>query len=147
MPASMTVAINASIPYSRATGAMTSATAPVAAVIIAGLPPRMAIETAMMNEAKSPIFGSTPAMIENEIASGMRASATTSPASTSRVKIRGERSASATEGRGRYRLRSSVRCSAIGAVMASCESGAVGNLTNLSECAMVSAAPEATLSA
>lgn len=31
------------------------------------------------NEAESPTLGSTPAMIENEIASGIRASATTRP--------------------------------------------------------------------
>ncbi len=35
------------------------------------------IVTAMVNEAYRPTFGSTPAMIENEIASGIRARATT----------------------------------------------------------------------
>ena len=39
--------------------------------------------TAMVNEANSPTRGSTPAMIEKEIASGISASATTRPASTS----------------------------------------------------------------
>ena len=39
--------------------------------------------TAIVNEANSPIRGSTPAMIENEIASGIRASATTRPERTS----------------------------------------------------------------
>ncbi|GGT38561.1 hypothetical protein GCM10014713_35390 [Streptomyces purpureus] len=39
--------------------------------------------TAIVNDANSPIAGSTPAMIENEMASGIRASATTSPPSTS----------------------------------------------------------------
>ena len=62
---------------------MTSATAPVAAEIIAGRPPRKAMETAMVNDANRPTRGSTPAMMENEIASGMSASATTSPARTS----------------------------------------------------------------
>merc|ERR1711969_191420 len=42
-------------------------------------------------------------MIENEIASGIRARATTRPASTSLVRMRGLRSASRTDGRGRYR--------------------------------------------
>ncbi|GGZ04489.1 hypothetical protein GCM10010343_33100 [Streptomyces avidinii] len=39
--------------------------------------------TAMVKEANRPIAGSTPAMIEKEIASGISASETTSPASTS----------------------------------------------------------------
>ncbi|GAA4729851.1 hypothetical protein GCM10023328_05760 [Modestobacter marinus] len=39
--------------------------------------------TAIVNEAKSPTRGSTPAMIEKLIASGISASATTRPASTS----------------------------------------------------------------
>jgi hypothetical protein len=56
------------MPYSRATGAITSAIAPVAAEIIAGRPPRKAIETAIVNDANSPTRGSTPAMIEKEIA-------------------------------------------------------------------------------
>ncbi len=69
----------------------------MAAEIIAGRPPRKAIETAIVNDANSPTRGSTPAMIENEIASGISASATTRPASTSVRSSRGERSA----GRGR----------------------------------------------
>ena len=79
---------------------MTSATAPVAAEIIAGRPPRNAIDTAIVNDANSPTRGSTPAMIENEIASGISASATTRPASTSVRSIRGERSAARTVGVG-----------------------------------------------
>ena len=71
---------------------MTSAIAPVAAEIIAGRPPANAIVTAIVNDAYSPTRGSTPAMIENEIASGIRASATTSPA---RISVRGQREASA----------------------------------------------------
>ncbi len=95
------------MPYSRATGAITSAIAPVAAVIMAGRPPTNAIVTAMTNDENSPTLGSTPAMIEKEIASGISASATTRPARTSRVKIRGLFSAVSTEGSGRYRPRPS----------------------------------------
>ncbi|GAA2550110.1 hypothetical protein GCM10009861_07360 [Neomicrococcus aestuarii] len=53
--------------------------------------------TAMMKAENNPTLGSTPAMTENAIASGIKASATTSPASTSRVNSRGERSALITE--------------------------------------------------
>ncbi len=77
---------------------MTSAIAPVAAEIIAGRPPRKAMETAIVKEANRPMRGSTPAMIENEIASGISASATTRPASTSVRSIFGERSAARTLG-------------------------------------------------
>jgi hypothetical protein len=80
------------------TGAMTSATAPVAAVIIAGRPPRKAIDTAITKDENKPTRGSTPAMIENEIASGIKAIATTRPARTSRVRMRGDRNAVTTEG-------------------------------------------------
>ncbi len=62
---------------------MTRAMAPVAAEIIARRPPTIAMVTAMVKEANRPMAGSTPAMIENEIASGIRARATTRPASTS----------------------------------------------------------------
>ena len=77
---------------------MTRATAPVAAEIIAGRPPRKEIATAIVKEANSPTLGSTPAMIEKEIASGIRARATTSPARTSVRSILGERSALRTVG-------------------------------------------------
>ncbi len=70
-------------PYSSASGATTRAMAPVAALIMAGRPPVKAMVTAMVNEANSPTRGSTPARIENEIASGMSARATTRPARTS----------------------------------------------------------------
>ena len=83
------------------TGAITRATAPVAALIIAGRPPTNAIDTAITNAEKSPTFGSTPAMIENAIASGIRASPTTSPARTSRVNSRGDFRAVRTDGFGR----------------------------------------------
>jgi hypothetical protein len=76
---------------------MTSATDPVAAEIIAGRPPVMAMVTAMVNDANKPTRGSTPAMMENEMASGISASATTRPASTSVRKRLGERSAASTE--------------------------------------------------
>ncbi|GAA1494631.1 hypothetical protein GCM10009627_29770 [Curtobacterium herbarum] len=45
---------------------------------------------------KSPTAGSTPATTENEMASGIRASAVTTPARTSRVSRRGERRADRT---------------------------------------------------
>ena len=85
------------MPCSRASGATTRAIAPVAAEIIAGRPPTNAMVTAIVNEANSPTRGSTPAMIENEIASGMSASATTRPASTSVRSRRGERRAPTTD--------------------------------------------------
>ena len=59
------------------------AIAPVAADIIPGRPPVKAMITAIENEAYKPTLGSTPAMIENAMASGISASATTSPAKTS----------------------------------------------------------------
>ncbi len=52
---------------------------------------------AIVNDANSPMRGSTPAMIENEMASGMSARATTSPASTSVLSRRGSRSAASVE--------------------------------------------------
>ena len=62
---------------------MTSAIAPVAADIIAGRPPANAVTTAMQKDAYRPTFGSTPVIMENAMASGIRASATTVPASNS----------------------------------------------------------------
>ena len=56
------------------------------------------METAIVNEANSPTRGSTPAMIENEIASGISARATTRPARTSVRSILGDRSAFRTVG-------------------------------------------------
>ena len=81
---------------------MTRAMAPVAAEIMAGRPPRNAMETAIVKDAKSPTRGSTPAMMENEMASGIRASATTRPASTSVRSSLGERSAARTVGSGAW---------------------------------------------
>ena len=62
---------------------MSSAIAPVAAEIMPGRPPVKAMITAMEKEAYKPTFGSTPAIIEKAMASGINASATTSPASRS----------------------------------------------------------------
>lgn len=56
------------------------AIAPVAAEIIPRRPPKKAIRAAMENEAYRPTFGSTPAIMEKAIASGISASATTGPA-------------------------------------------------------------------
>ena len=55
----------------------------VAAEIMPGLPPAKAMTTAMQKEAYNPTRGSTPAMMENAMASGMSANATTRPASRS----------------------------------------------------------------
>ena len=57
--------------------------APVAAEIMPGRPPAKAMTTAIQKEAYSPTRGSTPAIIENAMASGMSANATTKPASRS----------------------------------------------------------------
>jgi hypothetical protein len=83
IPARITAATRYGSPWSRTSGATTRATAPVAAEIIAGRPPTTAVVTAMVNVAKRPTRGSTPAMIEKAMASGVRASATTRPESTS----------------------------------------------------------------
>src|SRR6202012_1869765 len=64
-------------------GATTSATAAVAAETIAGRPPVNAMVTAMVTVENRPTRGSTPAMTENAMASGISASATTRPAKTS----------------------------------------------------------------
>ncbi len=55
------------------------------------------MDTAMVKDANRPIRGSTPAMIENAIASGISASATTRPASTSVRRRLPERRALITE--------------------------------------------------
>ena len=96
-PARITAAIRKSTPWSRANGYTTRATAPVAAEIIAGRPPTTAIVTAIVNDAYKPSLGSTPARIENEIASGMSASATARPASNSTRRRRADRNAANTD--------------------------------------------------
>src|SRR3546814_14340970 len=62
---------------------MSRAIAPVAAEIMPGRPPVKAMIAAMLKEAYRPTLGSTPAMIEKAMASGISASATTRPASRS----------------------------------------------------------------
>ncbi|NYJ67199.1 hypothetical protein HNR16_001987 [Pseudoclavibacter chungangensis] len=79
---------------------MTSAIAAVAAVIIAGRPPRNAIEIAITIEENKPTSAGTPAAIANAMASGMSARPTTIPARTSFVNSFGERNTSITVGRG-----------------------------------------------
>src|SRR5699024_7507576 len=70
--------------------------------------PTTAMVIAMMKEENRPTFGSTPAMMEKEIASGIKASATTRPARISRIRIFGVFNAVSTEGSGRYRSLSCV---------------------------------------
>jgi hypothetical protein len=94
-PPRITAATRWPSPCSRASGATTRAIAPVAAEIMAGRPPTIAMVTAMVKDANRPTLGSTPAMIENEIASGISASATTRPASTS---VRSSRAVIGVEG-------------------------------------------------
>ncbi|MNI45218.1 hypothetical protein D3C73_996370 [compost metagenome] len=53
--------------------------APVAADIMAGLPPTKDIITAIQKEAYKPTIGSTPAIMEKAIASGINAKATVTP--------------------------------------------------------------------
>ena len=62
---------------------ISTAVAAVAAEIIPGLPPVIATRTAIEKEAYNPTFGSTPAITENAIASGIKARATTKPESKS----------------------------------------------------------------
>ena len=90
-PPRMIAASRCPTPYAWDSGATTSATAPVAAEIMAGRPPTIAVVTAMVKDANSPTRGSTPAMIENAMASGIRASATTTAANTSVPSSRGLR--------------------------------------------------------
>ena len=82
-PVSSVAASRYCSPWSRTRSIITSAIALVAAEIMPGRPPVNAITTAMQNDAYRPTLGSTPAMMEKAMASGIRASATTVPASTS----------------------------------------------------------------
>ena len=59
---------------------MSKAIAAVAAEIIPVRPPTIAVIKAIQKEAYRPTFGSTPAIIEKAMASGISAKATTSPA-------------------------------------------------------------------
>src|SRR5690606_19011836 len=97
-PARITVGSRYSTPWVCTSGATTSATAPAAAVIIAGRPPRKVIEIASTTEAMRLTFGSTPAITEKEMTSGIRARVVTAPASTSVVRRRGLRRACSTAG-------------------------------------------------
>ncbi|MNN88262.1 hypothetical protein D3C81_2059250 [compost metagenome] len=60
------------------------AIAPVAAEIMPGLPPAIAVTTAIQNEAYKPTIGLTPARMEKAIASGISAMATVIPDKISR---------------------------------------------------------------
>ena len=71
-------------------GPITNATEPAAAVTIAGRPPRNDIDRHNTTEAIRLTLGSTPAITENEITSGINARAVMTPASTSRVKSVGD---------------------------------------------------------
>jgi hypothetical protein len=57
-------------------GTITIAIAPVAPLIIQGLPPNIAVINPIIKAAQSPTIGSTPATNENAIASGINAKAT-----------------------------------------------------------------------
>lgn len=61
---------------------ISQAMAPVAAVIIPGRPPVKAMMSAVQKKAYNLTLGSTPAIMENAIASGMGAKAAAMPAST-----------------------------------------------------------------
>ena len=66
---------------------MSSAVDPVAEVIMAVRPPTKAIVIERQNAPKRPTWGSTPAIPEKAIASGIIAKATTSPERTSRTGL------------------------------------------------------------
>ena len=70
-------------PWSFTRSTISSAIAPVAAEIMPGRPPAIAVITAMQNDAYRPTFGSTPAISEKAMASGISASATSTPDSRS----------------------------------------------------------------
>ena len=97
-PARRIVATRYPTPNSRDTGATTSATAAVAAVIIAGRPPVKAMVIAIVTVENRPTRGSTPAITENAMASGISANATTNPASTSVRSTAGDRNDGPVEG-------------------------------------------------
>src|SRR3546814_14483080 len=86
MPISMVEAKRESIPWSLTNGTTSTATAAVAADIMPGLPPTKEMITAMENDEYSPTLGSTPAMMEKPMASGIRARETRMPA---RISERG----------------------------------------------------------
>src|SRR5699024_10696598 len=71
-------------PWSLTKDTTTKGMAPVAAEIMPGRPPANAIMVAILKEAYKPTLGSTPAIIEKAIATGITAKATKSPEITSR---------------------------------------------------------------
>ena len=85
---------------------------------MAGRPPVNAIVTAIVNDAKSPTRGSTPARIENEIASGISASATTRPPKTSVRRRAGEEKAKRNDGMTPVGAIGSARRAGFGSVLA-----------------------------
>src|SRR5215218_9410784 len=79
-------------------GPITSAIDPAAAVTIAGRPPSADITRHNTIEETSATLGSTPETKENEITSGISASAVTIPASDSRTSKFGARSTAPIDG-------------------------------------------------
>jgi len=84
-------------PCSLTIGPITSAMEPAAAVTIAGRPPSADITRPNTMDATSATLGSTPLMNENEITSGISASAVTARQRFANQEF-GERSTAATDG-------------------------------------------------
>ena len=78
-PARTTVAKMYSGPWDNASDAMTTATAPVAPLIMPGRPPSTLATSPTMNAAYKPVKGLSPAMSAKATASGIRAMATVKP--------------------------------------------------------------------
>lgn|GEM_PF-5909792 len=95
-PASKTAGRMYSTPCWCTIGPITSATEPAAAVTIAGRPPRKDMPRQSTTEAIRLTVGSTPAITEKEITSGISARAVITPARVSRISRDGERSTVAT---------------------------------------------------
>ena len=83
-PASTTVAKMYSGPWEMANAATTTATAPVAPLIMPGRPPNTLATRPTTKAAYSPVSGLSPAISAKATASGMRAMATVKPLRTSR---------------------------------------------------------------
>lgn len=73
MPAVATPNANDSIPFAETMPAKITAVAPVAPDIKPGLPPKIAVDKAMITAAHSPTCGAAPMSKANEIASGTKA--------------------------------------------------------------------------
>ena len=82
-PASTTAAKTYSTPCLAANATITTATAPVAPEIMPGLPPRMLVTRPITKAAYRPVSGERPAINAKATASGINASATVRPESTS----------------------------------------------------------------